>query len=159
MICHVWKYRDDQTFPHKTTCLRLHVHSWINPSIKNIVLMVSFLKVVNHFIFVIFLWDFTIQPSDKVVAVGKPLLLNCQAQYSRSGTVHISWRNNGVWLLHPTNQPWTQLTNHSLYYSSIPAQSIGTFICGASVTGTNLVIYSRTAKVQAACKYFVSNYR
>ena len=99
------------------------------------------------------------QPSDQVVAVGKPLLLNCQAQYSGSGTVHISWRNNGVWLLDPTNQPWTQLTNHSLYYSSIPAQSIGTFICGASVTATSLVIYSRTAKVQAACKYFVSNYR
>lgn len=111
------------------------------------------------FCFVVFWSDFTIQPSDQVVAVGKPLLLNCQAQYSGSGTVHISWSNNGDWLLDPTNQPWTQLTNHSLHYNSIPAQSIGTFICGASVAGTKLIIYSRTANVQAACKSFVSNYR
>jgi len=99
------------------------------------------------FIFV----GFTIEPSDHVVAVGKPLLLNCQAQHSGPGTVVISWKNNDLWLLVPYNQPWTQLGNHSLYYSSIPAQSIGTFICGASVTGTSQIIYSRTANVQAAC--------
>ncbi|KAJ7383467.1 hypothetical protein OS493_027628 [Desmophyllum pertusum] len=101
--------------------------------------------------------NFTIQPSDHVVAVGQPLLLNCQARYSGSGSVLISWKNNNAWLLYPANKPWSQLSNHSLYYSSIPAQSIGTFICGASVTGTSLkIIYSRTATVQAA--YINSQY-
>ncbi|KAJ7383462.1 hypothetical protein OS493_027623 [Desmophyllum pertusum] len=101
--------------------------------------------------------NFTIQPSDHVVAVGQPLLLNCQAQYSGSGSVLISWKNNNAWLLYPANKPWSQLSNHSLYYSSIPAQSIGTFICGASVTDTSLkIIYSRTATVQAA--YINSQY-
>ncbi|XP_078361310.1 contactin-4-like [Oculina patagonica] len=94
--------------------------------------------------------NFTIQPSDHVVAVGQPLLLNCQAQYSGPENVVISWKNNDVWLFNPANQPWKQLANNSLYYSSIPAQSIGTFICGAHVTGTSLIKYSRTANVQKA---------
>lgn len=100
--------------------------------------------------------DFTIQPSDHVVAVGQPLLLNCQAQYSGPENVVISWKNNDVWLFNPANQPWKQLANNSLYYSSIPAQSIGTFICGAHVTGTSLIKYSRTANVQEACMYITS---
>lgn len=100
---------------------------------------------------VVFL-DFTIEPSDHVVAVGSPLLLNCQAQHNGPGTVLISWKNNNAWLLDPHNKPWTQLANHSLYYSSIPSQSIGTFICGATITGSSQpIIYSRTANVQAAC--------
>ena len=100
--------------------------------------------------------DFTIQPSDHVVAVGQPLLLNCQAQYSGPENVAISWKNNDKWLFDRANQPWTQLTNNSLYYSSITAISIGTFLCGASVTGKRLIIYSRIATVQAACMYNIT---
>lgn len=87
------------------------------------------------------------------MAIGQPLLLNCQAQYSGPEKVAISWRNNKAWLLDPAKQPWKQLANSSLYYSSIPAESIGTFICGAAAMGTKLIIYSRTAMVQAACMY------
>ena len=97
--------------------------------------------------------DFTVEPSDHVVAIGQPLLLNCQAQYSGPENVVISWKNNADWLLNPDNKPWKQLTNNSLYYSSFPVQSNGTFICGALVTGTQLIIYSRIATVQLACMY------
>ncbi|KAK2567085.1 Hemicentin-1 [Acropora cervicornis] len=95
-------------------------------------------------------FSFTVQPADHVVAVGSSLLLNCQAQYSGPERIDISWKNNGNWLVDPLNQPWTQLANGSLFYNSIPASSIGTFVCGATVRGTSNIIYSRTANVQAA---------
>lgn len=58
-------------------------------------------------------------------------------------------------MLDPSNQPWTQLANGSLFYNSIPARSIGTFVCGATVRGTSNIIYSRTANVQAACEFMI----
>ena len=58
-------------------------------------------------------------------------------------------------MVDPLNQPWTQLANGSLFYNSIPASSIGTFVCGATVRGTSNIIYSRTANVQAACEFMI----
>ena len=58
-------------------------------------------------------------------------------------------------MVDPSNQPWTQLANGSLFYNSIPARSIGTFVCGATVRGTSNIIYSRTANVQAACEFMI----
>ena len=105
--------------------------------------------------FVILFPGFTTEPSDKVVAIGQPLLLNCQVNHSGSGRIVVSWQNNGIWLLNPVNQPWRQHINNSLYYSSIPARSIGTFRCAATNLDTSEIIYSRTATVQAACKFFI----
>lgn len=101
-------------------------------------------------------FNFTIEPADHIVAIGSTLLLNCQAQHSGPQPVDISWKNNANWLVDPTNKPWTQLVNNSLFYSSIPANSIGTFLCGATVRGTSQIIYSRTASVREA--YIHSQY-
>jgi hypothetical protein len=101
-----------------------------------------------------FVWfsGFVTEPSDKVVAEGQSLTLNCQATDSNGRLFGINWKRNDVWLLDPSNKPWQLLRNNSLYYRSITAQDVGQFLCAASVTGTQEIKYSRKAKVQLACE-------
>ncbi|XP_048587603.1 roundabout homolog 1 isoform X5 [Nematostella vectensis] len=101
---------------------------------------------------------FTVQPADAVVVVGQSLMLNCQATDSTGTPVTINWKKGSDWLVDPTNKPWRQLRNNSLYYTSIAAQDVGEFLCGA-VSGGSAIIYSRTVTVELASisSIFVSN--
>ncbi|EDO38868.1 predicted protein [Nematostella vectensis] len=94
---------------------------------------------------------FTVQPADAVVVVGQSLMLNCQATDSTGTPVTINWKKGSDWLVDPTNKPWRQLRNNSLYYTSIAAQDVGEFLCGA-VSGGSAIIYSRTVTVELACE-------
>ena len=86
------------------------------------------------------------------MAVGQPLLLNCAADDSGSGTVVITWKKNLQWLLNINGQNYQYLHNNSLYFQSTKAEDMGYYQCGAVIQGTSNIIYSRTARVAQACK-------
>lgn len=97
---------------------------------------------------------FTVEPQDKVIAVGQPLLLNCVANHTGSGTVVITWKRNGQWLLNLIGKNYRYFQNNSLFFETTTDADVGDYLCGAVIDGTSNIIYSRTAKVAKACKKF-----
>lgn len=85
---------------------------------------------------------------------GSPAILNCQTK--QSNNVVITWKKGAKWIIDYTNKSYTLLRNHSLYFPSVGKDDEDTYICGATVTGTSQIIYSKfPAYITLACEFSV----